>query len=332
LKNKPIQLGFLGVGWIGRNRMEAVATSGTADIAWIADASADNLQASRACAPAATLFTSYDELLSHQPDGVVIATPSALHATQSLEALEAGRAVFCQKPLGRNAVETAAVVEAARKANLLLGIDFSYRYSCYRLLHELIQSGELGKIFAIEMCFHNAYGPDKPWFYDPALSGGGCVIDLGVHLIDLALWSLGNPKVEVLSAILTAQGEPITKPGQQVEDHAVALMQTEAGTSLQLSCSWNLPAGREAEIYFNVYGTNGGGTFRNINGSFYDFEVARFWGTHTHILFSGSDAWGGRAIVDWTSKLAAGGRFESDVETVVQVAELIDTMYGKKKN
>jgi predicted dehydrogenase len=48
-------------------------------------------------------------------------------------------------------------------------------------------------VFAVDLVFHNAYGPDKPWFYDPELSGGGCVMDLGVHLVDLALWSLDFP-------------------------------------------------------------------------------------------------------------------------------------------
>ncbi|WP_207508619.1 Gfo/Idh/MocA family protein [Telluribacter humicola] len=330
MENKNLEIGFLGVGWIGRNRMEAVAKTGIANITCIADPSVDNIEASKASAPEADFCSSYEELLGHQLDGIVIATPSALHASQSLDAIGSGRAVFCQKPLGRTTKETAAVVKAAREANLLLGIDFSYRYTCYRLLHNLVQKGELGKIYAIEMCFHNAYGPDKPWFYDPELSGGGCVIDLGVHLLDLALWTLGNPKVEVLSSVLFSKGEPLTNHDTKVEDFATALMQTEEGASLRLSCSWNLPAGKEAEIYFNVYGSQGGASFRNINGSFYEFEVARFYGTRTEILFAGPDEWGGRAIVDWTSKLAEGSGFDTDIESVEQVAEIMDKIYGRK--
>src|SRR5690606_2112222 len=128
-------------------------------------------------------------------DGVVIATPSALHAEQSIAALNMGKAVFCQKPLGRNAAETRAVVEAARKNNLLLGVDLCYRHTCFRRIHDIIQSGELGHIYATELTFHNAWGPGKEWFYDPKRSGGGCVVDLGIHLIDLALWTLKETKV-----------------------------------------------------------------------------------------------------------------------------------------
>jgi predicted dehydrogenase len=63
-----------------------------------------------------------------------------------------------------------------------------------------MRSGELGRVFAVDLVFHNAYGPDKPWFYDPELAGGGCVMDLGVHLVDLALWSLDFPGVTAVTS------------------------------------------------------------------------------------------------------------------------------------
>src|SRR6185503_2289876 len=110
-------------GWIGRNRLEVIAQSGLADVAVICDTSPEILQQSLALAPTAKTVGSYDELLRADIDGVIIATPSAQHAEQSLLALERGFPVFCQKPLGRNAHETRSVVEAARKADRSLGID-----------------------------------------------------------------------------------------------------------------------------------------------------------------------------------------------------------------
>src|SRR4051794_26117869 len=95
---KP-KLGFLGVGWIGRHRLEAVANAKAAEIAVIADPVEENIAAARLLAPDAVCADSLEELLEHELDGVVIATPSALHATQSIEALERGVPVFCQKPL-----------------------------------------------------------------------------------------------------------------------------------------------------------------------------------------------------------------------------------------
>src|SRR3954471_7558199 len=79
----------------------------------------------------------------------------------------------------------------AGRADLRLGIDFSYRFvEGARRIRELVAAGELGRVYAARLVFHNAYGPDKEWFYDRARSGGGCVIDLGTHLIDLLLWIL----------------------------------------------------------------------------------------------------------------------------------------------
>ena len=96
----------------------------------------------RRLAPGARLVSTLDELLDLGLDGVVIATPSALHAAQSIRALERGAAVFCQKPLGRTAAEARAVVDAARAADRLLGVDLSYRFTeGMRRIREIVRAG-----------------------------------------------------------------------------------------------------------------------------------------------------------------------------------------------
>ena len=95
------RVGFLGVGWIGRHRMEAIVQDGAVEVAAIADASPQVAAEAGRLAPDAPLVSTLDELLDLGLDGVVIATPSAMHAEQSIRALERGAAVFCQKPLGR---------------------------------------------------------------------------------------------------------------------------------------------------------------------------------------------------------------------------------------
>lgn len=324
-------LGFLGVGWIGRSRLEAIAHQGAATVACVADPLPENTTEALRAAPAASVVASLPALLA-QPGlaGVVIATPSALHAEQSLQALAAGTAVFCQKPLGRTAAETRAVVAAARQANLLLGVDLSYRHTAaMQRVREVVQSGELGQVYAVELVFHNAYGPDKPWFYDPSQSGGGCVIDLGVHLVDLALWSLGFPAVQQVRSSLFAQGQPLADPTTQVEDYATASLTLGGGTHVQLSCSWNLPVGQEASISATFYGTQGGVAFRNVNGSFYDFVADRYYGTRTERLAAGPDAWPGRAAAAWAQRLAQGEAFAPEADEFVRVAEVLDRIYGR---
>jgi predicted dehydrogenase len=325
--NRP-RLGFLGVGWIGKNRLEAIAADGVAEIAAIADASPGLAAQVAQTFPKAAVFGDLQELMQSDLDGVVIATPSALHAAQAVSAFENGLAVFCQKPLGRDGEETRRVVDAARAANRLLGVDLSYRFIAgAQKVHQLCRSGALGEIFAIDLIFHNGYGPDKPWFYDAKLSGGGCVIDLGIHLVDLALWNLGFPRVMNVTSRLHALGVPIHDRRDTVEDFALARLDLENGATVKLSCSWKLPVGCDAIISASFYGTKGGASFRNVNGSFYDFTAEHYRGTQREVLALPPENWGGCAAVDWARRLAADRSFSPEIESVVQVASALDAIY-----
>jgi predicted dehydrogenase len=320
------RIGFLGVGRIGLRRIEAMLEAGAIDAVGLADDVDAAAKAALALAPAAARASDLAALLDLDLDGLVIATPSALHAEQAIAALDAGVAVFCQKPLGRNAAEARAVVEAARRADRLLGVDFSYRFTDgVRAMRQLIEAGALGRVFAVDLTFHNAYGPDKPWFYDPALAGGGCVIDLGVHLVDLALWLLGYPKVAEVSSTLLAKGRPLRMG--EVEDYAAASLTLDDGVSVRLACSWHLQAGRDALISADFYGDGGGASFHNLEGSFFDFASDRFLGTTTERLTVETGEWGGRAAIDWARRLGRGQRFDRDSEHLVEVAEVLDRIY-----
>jgi predicted dehydrogenase len=325
------RLGFLGVGWIGLNRLEAIAKAGVAEIAALADPSREMAARAGAVVPRAAVKECLEDLLNSDLDGLVIATPSALHPEQTVRALERGLAVFCQKPLARTESETRAVIDAARRADRLLGVDLSYRFlSGAQRIRELIGAGELGRIFAVEMRFHNAYGPDKAWFYNRKLSGGGCVIDLGIHLVDLALWTLHQHRVAKVVSCLFAGGGPWQGEGQTVEDYATARLDLETGTAVQLACSWKLPAGRDAIIDARFYGTRGGAALRNVNGSFYQFAAERFRGTVAETLSSGPEEWGGRAAVAWAKALGKGQRFDPEIETLLPVMAALDRVYGRK--
>ncbi|MBW3628649.1 MAG: Gfo/Idh/MocA family oxidoreductase [Gemmatimonadetes bacterium] len=330
LSHSPPRLGFLGVGWIGRNRMEAIARTGVAEVAMLVDSSSEMLDAAAASVPDAQRADSLDDLLNADLDGIVIATPSALHAEQAIRALRAGVAVFCQKPLGRTAEEVRGVVAAARTADRLLGVDLSYRSTAVmRLLQELLRSGDIGEVFAANLVFHNAYGPDKPWFYDPRLSGGGCVMDLGIHLVDLSLWMLDFPTVEGVTSRLYAGGQSLGSTASQVEDYATARIDLSSGATIDVACSWNLSAGCDAVIDATFYGARGALRMRNVGGSFYDFVAERNRGTARETLLEPPDDWGGRAAAEWATRLAAGERFDPSSQELIVVAEVLDRIYGR---
>jgi predicted dehydrogenase len=329
IKLEKLKLGFLGVGWIGRNRLEAISKNNYAEVSVVSDSNGDLAKQICASLPDAQYSPNFKEMLGMGLDGIVIATPSALHAEQSIMALDAGLSVFCQKPLGRNAEETRMVIEAAKKSDKLLGVDFCYRFTSFRTVFDMVKSMELGDVYAVDLVFHNAYGPDKPWFYEPALSGGGCVIDLGVHLMDLALWTLNYPLLTKTDSSLYHKGRLI-KPDEFVaEDYAVAQMETQNGTSIRLTCSWNLPAGKDAIIKAVFYGTKGAAAFENVNGSFYDFKTEKYNKTSTYLLSGPPDDWSGRAINEWTKKLYISDRYDPEADKYLAVAEAVDRIYGR---
>jgi predicted dehydrogenase len=325
---RPARLGFVGVGWIGRNRMEAMLATGLVEAPVIAEPSPEMVAAASISAPTAKFVSTLDELLAEDLDGVVIATPSAQHADQSIRALQAGHAVFCQKPLGRSAAEVRAVIDAAKAANRLLGVDLSYRHTeAMRRIKQLLHADELGHVMAVDLTFHNAYGPDKPWFYQRVHSGGGCVIDLGIHLVDLALWALDFPEVIEVSSELLAGGKPILQNAEEVEDYAVATLRLACGTVVRLACSWHLNAGCDCIIDASFYGTKGGAAMRNLDGSFYNFTAERFVGTRRERLVNPPDEWGGRAAISWATQLRSGGDFDPAAEHLIAVSEVIDCIY-----
>ena len=328
---KTPRLGFLGVGWIGADRLRALARSGTAEIAAVADPSEPARTRLLEAFPSARAGSGLDALLeTERLDGVVIATPSALHAEQSIAVLDRGIPVFCQKPLGRTAAEVRAVVDTGRRADRLLGVDMSYRHTAaMRAIRDLVRNGWLGHVYAAELVFHNAYGPDGGWFYDRRLSGGGCVMDLGIHLVDLALWILGGD-VEDVAADLFAGGRPLrVRDDDAVDDYAEIRLRLAGDRVVRIACSWNLNAGRDAVMEARFHGTERGASMVNIDGSFYDFRAELHDGTATDRIVDPPDDWGGRAAVRWARRLAGDASFDPEVEELVTVAEILDRIYGR---
>lgn len=335
------RLGFVGLGWIGAMRMNAVAEAGAGEVAALCESVPERLDQAAEAHPQAARFADLDAMLDQAGelglDGVVIATPNALHEAQTVAALKRGLAVFCQKPLALNASEAREMVRVAEKADRLLGVDYSYRFTDgARVLKRRVDAGELGRIFHVELVFHNAYGPDKPWCWDPRLAGGGALMDLGVHLIDLAFWLLGDPPVRKVRGGVYRQGERLslgrlTPRGEEVvDDFASAWIDLREGDVLaSLAVSWNAHAGQDCVIRTAVLGTSGGAEFRNVNGSFFDFELARFDGRSTSIVTSESRDWLGRGILDWVKRLAESNRYDPEIERSITISEVVDAVYGR---
>lgn len=324
---KP-KLGFAGLGWIGAQRMQVLAASGAADVAVLCEPDPRRLGA--ACAALErppTVCRSFDDLVGQPLDGIVIATPNALHEPQVRAALERNLPVFCQKPLALTRAGTARLVALARQRNLPLGVDWSYRHLAgVDELRTRIQSGDIGAVIAAELCFHNSYGPDAAWYYDIERSGGGCLLDLGSHLLDLCHWLLGVRDPVEVRARCWQQGELLRAPVTRCEDFVLASLDYAGGMRVHLACSWRAAAGRGAVIGCRIFGARGGAEIRNFGGSFYDFEVSFHRGAESELLGAPPDPWPGRALVEWARRLPRGAN--DDADCLLATADVIDRIYA----
>lgn len=323
------RLGFAGLGWIGAQRMHVLADSGAADVAVLCEPDANRLGA--ACAglhrqPAACM--SFEDLLEQPLDGVVIATPNVLHEPQVRAALERDLPVFCQKPLALSRPGTERLIALARRRRVPLGIDWSYRHLAgMGALRQRIRAGEIGAVFAAELCFHNAYGPAAAWYDDVTQSGGGCLLDLGCHLLDLCHWLIGLRDPVDVRARCFRRGARLEPPVTECEDFVLASIEYAAGAQVRLACSWRASTGRGAVIGCRIFGTDGGAEISNVGGSFYDFEVALHRGPESELLGAPPDPWPGRALTKWTRRLRHRGG--DDLDGLSATADVIDRIYGR---
>ena len=327
---KP-RLGFLGLGRIGRMRMQSLLQADAAAVVALADPDAASMAAARAMAPNAKVCDSLEQLLAQPLDGLVIATPNALHYQQALVALTAGVAVFCQKPLAVNASHSRELLATARGYDRLLAVDWCHRHlRGMQRIKQMVQEGALGDVYALSLAYHNAFGPDRPWFYRRETAGGGCVLDLGGHLIDLALWLFDYPAVELAAAHCHAGGQWLAASRDQVEDYASLQLVLADAVTVDIACSWHLPLGRDADIRIACHGTRGGAVIGNVNGSFHDFRSERHDGRATEVLYEPEEEgdWGGRAVLAWVRRLARDAHFDPRVASNVVVAEVIDAVYA----
>jgi predicted dehydrogenase len=114
-----------------------------------------------------------------------------------------------------------------------------------------------------------------------------------------------------------------------VEDYATANISLTGGAEIRLACSWKLQAGQDAVIEATFYGTHGAVSLRNTGGSFYHFVCERYTGTSRRTLSQESDEWGGRAAIEWVRALAEGSTYDPLIESIVEVAAVLDRIYGR---
>ena len=268
-----LRIAVIGAGSISDAHLQAYGANPEAELAAVCDRNGARARAKAEAFGAARTYTDYRELLA-QPDidAVSVCTWNDSHAEISIAALEAGKHVLCEKPLCRTVEEALRVEDAVRRSGRVLQVGFVRRYNGNtQLLKSFIDAGELGSIYYAKASCLRRLGNPGGWFSDRSRSGGGPVIDLGVHIIDVCWYLMGRPKVKTVSANTYARlgnranvknlsfykAADYDAERNDVEDLANALIRFENGASLAVDVSFTLHA-KQDELYVRLFGDKGG--------------------------------------------------------------------------
>jgi predicted dehydrogenase len=276
---KKLKIGVIGLG-MGRHHITGYLGHPAAEVVAIADPDTARLEEFGTLHDIQARYEKAGEMLKKEKlDIVSIATPNKFHKPLTLAAFKAGAHVFCEKPMAMSAAEARAMIQAGRKAGKKLMINFSYRFSeqSWALKHQ-VDSGILGDIYFARTLWHRRRGIPGfgGWFCQKELAGGGPLIDLGVHRLDLALWLMGYPQpVWVMGSTYDPIARRMSKAAKNnydVEDLAVGLVKFDNGATLEVEASWAANIAEREMMETRLYGTEGGLVQRNLRET-YEFEA-----------------------------------------------------------
>lgn len=273
-QQQKLRVGVVGLGFGGETHLKAYKQLPNVEVVGLAGLEEDRLAYLGNTYEVPHLYRHYEDLLARDDlDAVSIGVPNYLHAPVALAALEGGRHVLCEKPLARTGEEAQRMVEAALKAHRVLYTVFNQRaHHAVHVLKQAIDEGRLGRIYYAKAYWMRRRGIPGlgSWFVNKEMAGGGPLIDLGVHMLDMALYLLGEPEVLTASASTYAElgrsGQGVNvndkKSGAghafEVEDLATAFLRLSTGATLHLETSWATHSSYGDDMGVVLYGTEGG--------------------------------------------------------------------------
>ncbi|MEM7119505.1 MAG: Gfo/Idh/MocA family oxidoreductase [Chloroflexota bacterium] len=277
-----LRVGVIGLG-MGKGHIRGYSTHPQAEVVAIADLDEQRLAEVGDEYGIIGRYTNANEMIANeQLDVVSVATPNKFHKEYTIAAFEAGCHVLCEKPMAMNADEGREMLAASKAADKRLMINFSFRFSEPSFaLKAQVESGIIGDVYFARTVWHRRRGIPRfgGWFGQKALSGGGPLIDLGVHRLDLALWLMGYPKptwvmASTYNPIATRLAEEANVK-YDVEDLAVALIKFENGATVEVEASWATNIKEKEFMETRLLGTKAGLVQRNLNEG-YQFEAELF--------------------------------------------------------
>lgn len=276
MKNGKLQIGIIGCGNIANTKHLPNLAKFPEHVEIVAFCDLIEEKAEKAKQqygiPGSKSFTDYRELLQMDLDAVHICTPNRSHADISVAALEAGKNVMCEKPMAINSSEAKRMLDAQKKSGKLLTIGYQNRFRKDTMaLKKLAECGELGDIYMAKAHALRRRGiPNWGVFTNKYEQGGGPLIDIGTHSLDITLWIMNNYKpVAVFGSTYNTLGTTLSGEDQgtdehwdpqkyEVEDSAFGFVKFENGATVFLEAAWALNTTTQKQAMTTVYGTKAG--------------------------------------------------------------------------
>ena len=274
MADQPLRAGIIGLG-VGKAHAKGYLNNPGASLVALCDTNEARLRelAQQYGVPSEGCFTDYHQMLVQAKlDLVSVCLPNFLHSEVTVAALNAGAHVLCEKPMAPTVAQAQAMLDAAARNNLQLMITYNYRYrDDVQWIRRLVKSGGLGRIYHIHAAWRRETGiPGSGWFGNKQMAGGGALIDLGVHVLDLTMWMLDFPGVRTVSGdthmVFGQRGMKTwgRRPGQLIEpafdvdDGAVGFIRFADGANAVLEATWaEHRQPKDDLIRVEMQGTNG---------------------------------------------------------------------------
>lgn len=349
MNDQKLRVGVIGLGFAGRTALEAFSELPDVEVIGLAGLEKDILTSLGEKHGVPHLYEKWEDLLETPGlEAVSIGTPTQLHAPIALAALQKGLHVLSEKPLARTVAEGTAMVEASKQTGRVLKVVFNHRErgDVAALKHQ-IDEGQLGRIYYAKAHWmrRNGIPGMGGWFTNRELSGGGPLIDLGVHILDMALHLMGEPQISTVSADTFAELGPQGKGSRdpnantlgsafEVEDLATAYLRLRGGGALQLETSWATYRAPGDNFGIELFGTEGGAKIEVQN--YTNEDTLRIFtdvgGVPAEVKPATGAGLGHRAVVREFVRIVKSGEWEGQngSEALLRT-EIIDACYASAK-
>ncbi|MGB0387304.1 MAG: Gfo/Idh/MocA family protein [Ardenticatenaceae bacterium] len=342
--SSKLKVGIIGVGGIAQTHLPGWMASEEAELVAGCDINESVLEQWGAKHGVSKLTTKVEDLFSDPDIDIIdVSTPSMYHAPLSIAALEAGKHVLCEKPLAPTPQEIRDMIAARDKSGKLLMTAQHFRFrGVSKAMKAELDTGVLGDIYhARSWMLRRAAAPTRPGFILKEHSGGGACIDIGVHILDLTLWFMGNPEPVSVTGVARTElahldgafsiwGGPIPKM-MNVEEFASGFVRFANGATLMLEVSWLLHHNTPVEdMQMWLYGTKGGSHWPNCELYQTNYATSQHYNRTLQLT---KDALPPHAqeCVEFAQAVAQGRPSPVPPEQSLQVMTILDAIYESQR-